>query len=192
MTATLSRAESWTLLTFSAACLAVATNSNVGNGEPLMASLAFSGLAFSATFAMIRWAGPAFMKKGQKGRDMSKTNPKEIPEAMGAVAAAVYFLFLSCFVPFCFYKDDVTTPESRNGGALPSYATVTQGNDRFHRLPYYKVRPSRFSSVGTRETFADHHRSHRHTITPPLRPLRSQPSSVSLMTCSTFDGDTSS
>lgn len=142
-----------------------------------MASLAFSGLAFSTTFALIRWAGPAFIKKGQKGKDMSKINPREIPEAMGAVAAAVYFLFLSCFVPFCFYKDDVTTLESMSGGDLPGNFNVTQSDDRFHRLPYYKVCPSRYSNMEAQDTVADPRLltrdcSHRHSIIQPLRLLQ--------------------
>ncbi|KAM0181817.1 hypothetical protein ACHAPF_001341 [Botrytis cinerea] len=59
------------------------------NGEPLIASLAFSGLAFSATYSMIRWLGPTFMKAGLKGKDMSKRDKKEIPETMGAVCAVL-------------------------------------------------------------------------------------------------------
>ncbi|KAM0144370.1 hypothetical protein ACHAO1_000128 [Botrytis cinerea] len=62
------------------------------NGEPLIASLAFSGLAFSATYSMIRWLGPTFMKAGLKGKDMSKRDKKEIPETMGAVCALASYL----------------------------------------------------------------------------------------------------
>jgi UDP-N-acetylglucosamine--dolichyl-phosphate N-acetylglucosaminephosphotransferase len=116
MTATLSRTESWTLLTLSAACLAVAANTSQGDEQHLITSLAFSGLAFSATFAIVRWAGPSFLKAGRKGRDMSKTNAKEIPEMMGAVAAAVYLLLLDVFKPFCDRTELVTaTPGRMNG-----------------------------------------------------------------------------
>ena len=112
----LSRTESWPLLTLSAACLAVAANTSQGDEQHLIASLAFSGLAFSATFAIVRWAGPSFLKAGRKGRDMSKTNAKEIPEMMGAVAAAVYLLLLDVFKPFCDRTELVTaTPGRMNG-----------------------------------------------------------------------------
>ena len=78
MAAKLSRTETWTLLALSTACLAVAAKAYQGYDEPLMTSLAFSGLAFSVTFAMVRWAGPSFIKNGRKGRDMSKVNAKEM------------------------------------------------------------------------------------------------------------------
>jgi hypothetical protein len=35
-------------------------------------------LAFSMTYAFVRWSGPAFFKAGLKGRDMSKIMPKEM------------------------------------------------------------------------------------------------------------------
>lgn len=74
MISTLSRTETWSLLTLLAASLAVIANTFQGDGEPLIASLAFSCLAFSLTYAFVRWAGPAFMKAGLKGKDMSKHN----------------------------------------------------------------------------------------------------------------------
>jgi UDP-N-acetylglucosamine--dolichyl-phosphate N-acetylglucosaminephosphotransferase len=144
MKATLSRTESWTLLTFSAACLAITAKTFQGEGEPLVASLAFSGLAFSATFAIVRWAGPAFVKAGRKGRDMSKTNSKEIPETMGAVAAVVYLLLLLVFKPFCYYTELVTaTPGRMDGGRNRLHKTGdTQSGDNSHQLPLSKVGPS--------------------------------------------------
>ena len=81
--ASLSRVEAWSLLALSGACLAVIFNTFQGDGAPLVASLAFSGLAFSATYAFIRWAGPAMIKAGLKGKDMSKTVQREMYEPHG-------------------------------------------------------------------------------------------------------------
>lgn len=78
MTPSLTRTESWSLLTLSAACLAIIANTFQGDGEPLIASLAFSGIAFALTFSLIVWLGPAFMKAGLKGTDMSKTKKVEM------------------------------------------------------------------------------------------------------------------
>lgn len=72
MSNTLSRAEAWSLLALSAACVGITINTFHGDGEPLIASLAFSGLAFALAFSLIRWLGDVFMKANLKGRDMSK------------------------------------------------------------------------------------------------------------------------
>ncbi|KAK4165239.1 glycosyl transferase family 4-domain-containing protein [Cladorrhinum sp. PSN259] len=77
------------------------------DGEPLIASLSLSLLAFSATYAMIRWLGPTFMKAGLKGKDMSKVHRKEIPECMGAICAVVYLFVMLVFIPFPFFKEFV-------------------------------------------------------------------------------------
>lgn len=78
MTAALSGAEAWSLSTLSAACVGIIINTFHGDGEPLIASLAFTGLAFALTFSMIRWLGEVFMKANLKGRDMSKLNNIEM------------------------------------------------------------------------------------------------------------------
>ena len=78
MTTTLSGAEVWSLLTLSVACVGVIINTFHGDGEPLIASLAFSGLAFALTFSLIRWLGDVFMKANLKGRDMSKLRKPEM------------------------------------------------------------------------------------------------------------------
>jgi len=72
MDSTLSRVETWSLLTLSVACFGILANTFQGDGEPLTASLAFSGIAFSLTYSLIRWLGETFMKANLKGRDMSK------------------------------------------------------------------------------------------------------------------------
>ena len=74
----LSRSETLSLSALSLACLGIIANTFQGDGEPLTASLAFSGIAFSATFSMIRWLGPVFMKAGLKGRDLSKLKRSEM------------------------------------------------------------------------------------------------------------------
>ena len=43
-----------------------------------MASLAFSGIAFCATYCMILWLGPTFIKANLKGKDMSKLKKVEL------------------------------------------------------------------------------------------------------------------
>lgn len=78
MTATLSGAEAWSLLTLSVACVGIIINTFHGDGEPLIASLAFSGLAFALTFSLVRWLGEVFMKANIKGRDMSKLKKIEM------------------------------------------------------------------------------------------------------------------
>ena len=78
MATTLSGAEAWSLLTLSVACVGIIINTFNGDGEPLVASLAFSGLAFALAFSLIRWLGDVFMKANLKGRDMSKLKKVEM------------------------------------------------------------------------------------------------------------------
>ncbi|KAF7914280.1 uncharacterized protein EAF01_000686 [Botrytis porri] len=116
------------------------------NGEPLIASLAFSGLAFSATYSMIRWLGPTFMKAGLKGKDMSKRDKKEIPETMGAVCAVVYLLIIIVFIPFPFYKDIVAATSGggnrdvvREGGLEAGLGMDVENGRFLHRFPHSKL-----------------------------------------------------
>ena len=78
MAATLNGTERWSLLSVVGASLAVLANTFRGDGAPLVASLAFSMLAFSMTYAFVRWSGPAFVKAGLKGKDMSKIPVNEM------------------------------------------------------------------------------------------------------------------
>ncbi|KAJ8608824.1 hypothetical protein MRB53_039410 [Persea americana] len=78
MTTSLSHTESWSLLGLSAACVAILAQTLRGDGAPLVASIALSGLAFAMTYALIRWLGDAFMKRGFKGVDMSKAKKVEM------------------------------------------------------------------------------------------------------------------
>lgn len=78
MSATLSTNESWSLLTVLGCSIAVLANTFQGDGAPVVASIAFSALAFSVTYAFIRWSGPSFVKAGMKGKDLGKLHPKEL------------------------------------------------------------------------------------------------------------------
>ena len=78
MSATLSRTETWSLLALFGCSLGVLVNTFQGDGAPVVASIGFSTLAFSVTYAFVRWSGPSFVKAGMKGRDMSKVNAKEM------------------------------------------------------------------------------------------------------------------
>lgn len=78
MASTLNGSEKWSLLLVTGASLAVLANTFQGDGAPLVASLAFSALAFSMTYSFVRWSGPAFVKAGLKGRDMGKIPAREM------------------------------------------------------------------------------------------------------------------
>ncbi len=78
MMGALGRGEQIGLLSLTFACLGVLVNTFEGDGEPLIASLAFSGVGFAGTYCLIRWLGEAFMKAGLKGRDMAKTRTSEM------------------------------------------------------------------------------------------------------------------
>lgn len=143
-TAQLSSTEIIWLLSVSIGCICIIANTFQGDGEPLWASLAFSGLAFVASYAMIRWLGPAFMKVGFKGKDMSKVNKKEIPEAMGIVCAGVYLLAIMVFIPFPFYKDIVASTSGGGNRDVVLDSTFVQTGRSLHRFPHGKVfRPQR-------------------------------------------------
>lgn len=135
----LSRSETLTLLTISAAAAAVLANTFRGDGEPLIASLALSCAAFALAYAMVRWLGPTFMAAGFRGRDMSKPSRPEIPECMGAVCAAVYLLTVIVFIPFPFYKDIVAaTSGGGNRDVVVETIHVNEGR-LLHRFPHNKV-----------------------------------------------------
>ncbi|KAK1829001.1 glycosyl transferase family 4-domain-containing protein [Podospora conica] len=137
--ASLTNNEARSLFVLSAVCVAVLANTFQGDGEPLIASLAFSGLAYAATYALIRWLGPTFIRAGLKGVDMSKHTRRELPECMGAVCAVVYLLVVICFIPFPFYKDIVAaTSGGGNKDVVLQVEHVEKG--RFlHRFPHSKL-----------------------------------------------------
>lgn len=74
----LTKSETYGLSLLSGTCLSVLFNTWRSDGEPLFASIAISGLAFAFAYAVIRWTGDIFIRRGFKGRDMSKKNPVEM------------------------------------------------------------------------------------------------------------------
>lgn len=70
----------------------------------LQSAFGFSIISFLSTLIMIPIIGPSFIKIGLKGKDLSKKNPKVIPESMGAIVAITYLFTMYIFVPFIFYK----------------------------------------------------------------------------------------
>ena len=76
--AELSSTESLSLAVLVAACLAILINAWKSDGEPLYASLAISGVAYTFSYAIIQWTGEVFIRRGYKGRDMSKKSPSEM------------------------------------------------------------------------------------------------------------------
>ncbi|KAK4112098.1 hypothetical protein N656DRAFT_709984 [Canariomyces notabilis] len=135
----LSRTETLSLLALTVACVAVLANTFQGDGEPLIASLALSGIAYAATFAMIRWLGPTFIKAGLKGVDMAKPYRKEIPECMGALCAAVYLLVVIIFIPFPFYKDIVAATSGGGNRDVVLHVEHVQQGRFLHRFPHSKL-----------------------------------------------------
>ncbi|KAJ4864645.1 glycosyl transferase family 4 domain-containing protein [Trichoderma breve] len=135
----LSRTETLSLVSLSGASLAILANTFHGDGEPLIASLSLSLVAFSLCYAMIRWLGPTFIKAGFRGRDLSKVNSAELPECMGAVCAAVYLITVIIFIPFPFYKDIVAA--TSGGGNRDVVVEIYPANEgRFlHRFPHNKL-----------------------------------------------------
>jgi hypothetical protein len=138
--AALSNTESLTLSALTLASTAIIYKNFQNDGEPLIASFAFSGIAFAASYALIRWLGPTFIKAGLKGKDMSKVHKKEIPETMGAVCAIVYLFLMMVFIPFPFYKDIVAATSGGGNRDVVLEAVESVNVGRFlHRFPHGKV-----------------------------------------------------
>ena len=134
----LTNTESLSLSALTLASAAVLWNA-VREGEPLISSLALSGMAFVFAFCLIRWLGEVFMKAGLKGKDMSKIRKVEIPETMGAVCAIVYLLTLIVFIPLPFYHDIVAaTSGGGNRDVVLELKQVETGR-LLHRFPHSKV-----------------------------------------------------
>jgi hypothetical protein len=74
----LTSTETYSLSVLSIACISVLVNAWRSDGEPLFASLAISGVAFAFSYALIPWTGDVFMRRGYKGKDLSKRNPTEL------------------------------------------------------------------------------------------------------------------
>ncbi|KAI0828421.1 glycosyl transferase family 4-domain-containing protein [Hypoxylon sp. FL0890] len=136
----LSRTETLYLSGLALVCVAVLVRTFDGEGEPLVASLALSGLAFAASYAMIRWLGPTFMKAGLKGRDLSKLNNTHyIPECMGGICAVVYLLIIIIFIPFPFYKDIVVATSGGGNRDVVMNVEFVQKGRLLHKFPHSKL-----------------------------------------------------
>jgi UDP-N-acetylglucosamine--dolichyl-phosphate N-acetylglucosaminephosphotransferase len=70
--------EAVSLSALSLTCLGVLINTFHGDGEPVIASIAFSGIAFALTCYLIPRLGPVFVKAGLRGHDMSKLKKPEM------------------------------------------------------------------------------------------------------------------
>ncbi|CAK7203645.1 tunicamycin resistance protein [Sporothrix eucalyptigena] len=136
----LSGSETYSLLALAVACATVLGNTvRRDDGAPLTASLALSGIAFSACYAMIRWLSPTFVRAGIKGADLNKVQRRTLPECMGAVCAVVYLLAVIVFIPMPFYKDIVAaTSGGGNRDVVLPVAHVEQGR-LLHRFPHSKL-----------------------------------------------------
>jgi len=66
------------LFTLVGACCGLLYSVFQGSGEPLVASLGFSGIAFAAAYCLICWLGDEFKRVGLKGRDRSKIDKREM------------------------------------------------------------------------------------------------------------------
>lgn len=134
----LSGKESSSLLLLAALCIGLLSHAFNGGGQPIVASLALSGMAFAATYAMIVKSGPS-LQKVFHGADMAKRVRKEIPECAGLICAVVYILVIIVFIPFAFYKDIVAaTSGGGNRDVVYEVEHVNQG--RFlHKFPHNKV-----------------------------------------------------
>ncbi|KAL5115170.1 tunicamycin resistance protein [Pleosporales sp. CAS-2024a] len=139
MAPSLTTTETLSLSALALACIAVLANTLQGEGAPLVASTAFSGLAFASCYALIRWLGNAFMKIGLKGKDLCKVKQTEIPETMGAVCAVVYLFVLIVFIPWPFYKDIVVaTSGGGNRDVVKELEQIETGR-LLHRFPHNKL-----------------------------------------------------
>ncbi|KAH9868936.1 hypothetical protein J1614_008011 [Plenodomus biglobosus] len=139
MSTELSSTETYSLVSLSLACVGILANTLKGEGEPLIASIAFSGLGFALSYALIRWLGNAFMKRGFKGRDLCKLKQTEIPEMMGAVCAMVYLFVLIFFIPWPFYKDIVlATSGGGNRDVVKELGEIETGR-LLHKFPHNKL-----------------------------------------------------
>lgn len=188
----LSRTETVSLAALSAACGTVLANTFRGEGEPLIASLALSGMAYAAAYAMIRWLGPTFIKAGLKGVDMSKTNRREIPECAGAICAVVYLLAIIVFAPFPFYKDIVAATSGGGNRDVVLHAEHVHQGRFLHKFPHSKVSTQPPNQTGPRPA-ADHGPTHSsRPSSPRYSRSRPSPSSASATTSSTSAGGTSS
>ena len=134
----LTRTETLSLLALTLASLAILYTS-IQSASPLTSSLALSGLAFAAAFALIRRLGDTFAARGLRGRDMAKRGRVELPETMGAVCAVVYLLALIVFIPLPFYRDFVTATSGGGNRDVVREVRMVETGRLLHKFPHSKV-----------------------------------------------------
>ncbi|KAI9202355.1 UDP-N-acetylglucosamine--dolichyl-phosphate N-acetylglucosaminephosphotransferase [Polychytrium aggregatum] len=78
--------------------------------DPLTVYILVGLIASMLTYHAINWVREVFIKHGRFGKDLLKPNTPVIPESMGVVVGAVYFIsmFLTLPIPFMpwFVKED--------------------------------------------------------------------------------------
>ncbi|KAG5360073.1 UDP-N-acetylglucosamine--dolichyl-phosphate N-acetylglucosaminephosphotransferase [Yarrowia sp. B02] len=111
----------WTVLATVALSAALVFNPA---DQPLLSSVGFSLIAYLVTYNLIPALGPAFIKVGFSGRDLSKKDRPEIPETMGAVCAIVYLFCMFLFIPFVFYQ---YLAKTIGGGVHLGYDSLSEG-----------------------------------------------------------------
>lgn len=61
--------------------------------------------AFYLSSTLIPSFSDAFVRAGLKGRDLSKRDRREVPEALGVVSGAVFLISMFLFIPIPFYQN---------------------------------------------------------------------------------------
>lgn len=136
----LSATEFWSLAVLMAAS-AVIFSAAIAHDDPqpIVTSIALSGMAFAAAYYLIIFAASSLGRIGLKGTDMSKKVKKEIPECAGVFCAVVYILIMYLFIPFAFYRHIVlVTSGGGNRDLVQQIEPVTFGQFS-HKFPNDKV-----------------------------------------------------
>lgn len=92
------------LATLAGASIGIIYSTYTSESSPLCAALGLSGLSFCATFALITWLGPAFVRRGLNGKDLLKKDQGVLPESMGVVVACVHLMAMMAFIPIVFME----------------------------------------------------------------------------------------
>lgn len=103
----------------------------ISNTHPLSISLLLASLGYAVSLYLIPRMGPAFIRVGFSGRDLSKKDKPLLPETIGVIPALVYLVLMVMFIPFVFYRFLVTT--SGGGGRDGVLVTGTLA-DRFPHI----------------------------------------------------------
>lgn len=81
--------------------------------------------AFFLSSTLIPSFSNAFVSAGLKGRDLSKRDRREVPEALGVVSGAVFLISMFLFIPMPFYqnlKDGIFHSKNNSSPAILSAA----------------------------------------------------------------------